>query len=131
MDFNEIAEKAFRKEGLDEFWNLPVKYAYVQLEELYYRYSINDLSKEKCVKLKNTIRKEYESNLLNYNTTMEQYKVYNNNRIVNAMLLAQLEKTKDKDKIIELSLRIISNCIEDKSFVDRNLKKLEEIDNQK
>ena len=37
----------------------------------------------------------------------------------------------DKDKIIELSLMIISNCNEDESFVDRNLKKLEEIDNQK
>lgn len=131
MDFNEIAEKAFRKEGLDEFWNLPVKYAYAQLEELYYRYSINDLSKEKCVELKNKIRQDYEGNILNYNTTMEQYQIYTKNRIENDILLPIIEKSKDKNEIIKYSAKVIANCIEDKSFVDRMLKKLDEIDNQK
>lgn len=128
MEFDEIAKKAYKKEGIDNLSNLPTKFAYFQLEDLYYRYKIGDVSKDESIKIKNQIRKEYQGNLLEYNTNLEQYKIYNNNRIKNSMLLAQLEKTEDKDKMIELSLRIIANCISDNSIVERNLQKIKKID---
>lgn len=128
MEFEEIAKLAYKRQGISDFWDLPVKFAYLQLEDLYYRFKVGDISKEQSLNIKNKIRKDYEWNSTEYNEHKKQYKIYNDNRITNTMLLAQLEKTDDKDKMIELSLRIIANCISDNSFVERNIQKIKKID---
>lgn len=125
MDFEQIAELAYKEKELNEFANLPEKYAYLELKDLYYRYKCGDFSKEQSIKIKNKIKKEYESNISTYKENQRIYKEYNDNRIRNTLYLARLEKSNDKNEIIEMLLKIISNCLSDDTIFERNKSKID------
>ena len=128
MEFQEIAEKAYRKTGIDKFWTLPEKYAYLKLEELYYKYRLGNISKDKSIIEKQKIEKEYNWNKQKYQNALEVYKKYNENRIKNELLLDEVEKAKDKNTVILNCFKVIANFISDDSFVERNLHKFNELD---
>jgi hypothetical protein len=125
MDFEELAIKAYRKEGVGKFWDLPTRYAYINLEKLYFEYRTGDISKEKSVLEKNKIKKEYNQDLQNYERYFNINKKYLENRKKNTELLCEIGKSKNKDDILKYSLEIIANDISDDNFVDRVLKQLE------
>lgn len=127
MEFEEIAKEAYKKNGPNKLWDLPKKYAYYQLEDLYYRYKLGNINEKDSIIEKRKINKEYEWNKEEYNKSLNVYKEYNKNRAKNTLLLAEIEKSKDKDKIIKLALEIIANCISDNSFVERILFKIQNI----
>lgn len=128
MDFQEIAERAYRKQGPDKFWNLPERYAYLKLEELYYKYRLGNISKEKSIIEKQKIEKEYNWDKQQYENALNVYKTYNENRVKNEILLAEVEKAKDRETMIKNALQIIANNISDDSFVQRNLEKFNQFD---
>lgn len=124
MEFDEIADRAFKGTGYEDLWNLPKKYAYLELEKLYFRYSKGYETKENCVKEKQRIKKEYEWNEEEYNKHMNICKEYNQNRIQNETLIIEIEKAKVKEEIIKPALQIIANYVSDDSFVTRITEKL-------
>ena len=124
MEFDEIADKAFKGTGCDKLWNLPKKYAYLQLEQLYFKYRKGYETKENCIIEKSKIKKEYEWNEEEYNRHMEMFKAYNDNRIKNETLIIEIEKAKSKEDIIKPALQIIQNCVADDNFVYRITEKL-------
>lgn len=125
MGIEEIADRAYKRIGPDIYYNLPKKYAYYRLEDLYYNYKLGNISKENSIIEKRKIEKEYEENEYEYNRNLEMYKKYNESRIENTLLLAEIEKAKDKDSIIKPALKIIANSTGDESFVERLLEKLQ------
>lgn len=126
MEFQEIAEAAYRNKGIDSFWSLPTKYAYLSLEKLYYKYKIGDIKKDASIKIKNEIAKEFRNNMLEYNRSLEIYKEYNQNKIYNTMFLLQIEKANSMSEMIQPLLKIVGNYVKDDTFADRNLEKLTE-----
>jgi hypothetical protein len=128
MNFEEIAEKAYKGLEIDKNSNLPTKYAYLQLKDLYLKYKYGDLSKEKCITLKNQIRQQYNADVLEDNRNIEIYKEYTKNKIENTTLLINVEKSRDKKEIVSFLSKIVANCIKDDSFVERVLAKWNEID---
>lgn len=124
MEFEDIAKKAFKKEKIDEFEDLPTKYAYLQLEKLYYLYSKGAISKEKSTKEKNAIKKEFEANEMEFKRDAEIYHEYNNNRVKNAQYIISIEKATKEEDILKESLKFIQNIIHDSSFYYRNISKL-------
>ena len=128
MEFQEIAKRAYTKNKPDKFWNLPERYAYLKLEELYYKYRLGNISKEKSIIEKQKIEKEYNWDKQQYENALEVYKKYNENRIKNEILLDEVEKAKDKNTVILNCFKVIANFISDDSFVERNLHKFNELD---
>ena len=128
MEFEEISKKAYLKSGIEKFWDLPTKYAYNQLEELYFKYSLGNINKESSIEQKNKIKKEYESNKIEYNKSLDIQKEYNKNRIDNYSLLTEIEKAKNKSEIFEPAFKIIANYVKDDSFVERNMQKITKLD---
>lgn len=126
MEFDEIADKAYRRIELDEYANLPTKYAYLKLKNLYDEFKNGEISKENCVPIKQKIKREYENNLLEYNRDMEIYKEYNQNRNENEVLIIDINKSNDKNEILKKCLKIIENCLKDSSFSSRILEKFTE-----
>lgn len=124
MDFEEIAKKAYKEENIDDCSDLPIKYTYLKLKDLYFNYKIGKIDKEKSIVMKNKIKKDYELNRREYDDVISIYKMYNFTRIHNELLLDYLEKTKDKEEALGYSLKIIANCINDSSFEDRIKQKL-------
>ena len=125
MNFEKLSELAYKREEISKIANLPQKYAYIQLVDLYDGYKYGNYTKEKSIEIKNKIKKEYESNLASYIENTEKYKVYNKNRIDNTLLLAELEKTTDKNEMIRILLEIVSKCLDDKTVMERNIRKID------
>ena len=55
---------------------------------------------------------------------MECHREYLANSRKNDVLLAQLEKSHDKDEMLEVCLKVISNCVNDQNLYTRNIKKI-------
>lgn len=127
-EFENLAVKAYKNIELTEFADLPERYAYLRLQNLYYRYKCGDYSKEKAMKIKEKIKKEYIEDFYKYKNFSDMFKEYNENRIKNEILLYQLEKEIDKEKLLQISIKIISNCINDKTLIDRFEQKNGKID---
>ena len=119
MDFETIAEKAYRQDGFDKYWSLPEKYAYIRLEQLYYNYRIKNIDKEKSKIEKQKIKREYDFDIQQYKVNLEIYKKYHENRLKNNEYLINIEKAKTKDEMMINALNIIQNIVSDKSFVNR------------
>lgn len=122
--FEELCKSAYKGEELSELAILPTKYTYLQLINLYDSFNKGMYSKDKCIELKNAIRKEYHNNLQDHDREMECHREYLTNRIKNSLLLATLEKTSNKDEMLDVCLKIISNCIHDDNFYQRNIGKV-------
>lgn len=127
-DFEELAKIAYKKEELSDFAPLPTKYIYLKLFSLYEQFEKEIYSKDKCIELKNEYRKEYSYLIKKQVQETEAYREYQKNRRQNTELLIKLEKSKDQKNSLNLCLKIIGNCIGDKSFYDRNIQKIEQLD---
>ena len=125
MDFEEIAKMAYMEKEEDKYWNLPKKYAYLKLKELYLKYKIGKYSKEVSIVEKAKIKGEYLEAEKVYQNELDVYKEYNRNRLENTILLSKLEKTRDKEEALGYSIQIIQNCISDKDFSKRICEKLD------
>lgn len=128
MEFQEIAERAYKKTGADKFWDLPERYAYFKLEQLYDTYRIGRISKGNSIIEKQKIQKDYLWDKKQYENALNTYREYNKNRISKETLLAELEKANSKTIMIEKALQIIANDISDDTFVERNLEKFSKLD---
>lgn len=126
MEFEELSMKAYKKEGAGKFADLPTRYAYLKLEDLYFKYRSGSISKEKSSLEKSKIEKEYNQDMYDYNRSLEINKEYLENRKISTELLCDIGKSKNKEEILKYSLEIISNFIADDSFVSRTLKQIEE-----
>lgn len=124
MEFQEIAENAYKKKGTGKFTDLPTDCAYYQLQDLYNRYKMGKISKEDSIIQKSKIEKQYNDNKKESENTLNVYKEYNEKRIENELLLAKIEKAESKDEALRYSLEVIGNCLSDNSFLSRNLQKL-------
>lgn len=123
MTFEEISEKAFKRESLGEYNNLAEKYAYLQLYNLYRDYHNKIIDKENSIKQKNKIEKEFEENQKKINNYYDVFKKQNEIRIKYNVYLTEIEKAKEQDELLEKSLKFIELIIQDKSFFDRNIEK--------
>lgn len=123
MDFKEIADKAYRNKPMDGFVSLPIKYAYLQLKELYSEFRDGEISKEKCIPLKRKIEIEYANNVAEYERFFQVFKKYNEDKILNETLVIAIQKANTKEEALEKSLKIIGNYLNDSSFHDRILEK--------
>lgn len=125
MDFEDIAKMAYMEEKEDKYWNLPKKYAYFKLKQLYFDYKIGKYSKETSIVEKAKIKGEYLEAEKNYQNELDVYREYNRNRLENTILLSKLEKTRDKEEALGYSIQIIQNCISEKDFTRRICEKLD------
>ena len=124
MTFEEISEKAFKRESLGEYNNLAEKYAYLQLYNLYRDYHNKIIDKENSIKQKNKIEKEFEENQKKINNYYDVFKKQNEIRIKYNVYLTEIEKSMNQDELLEKSLKFIELIIQDKSFFDRNIEKV-------
>lgn len=127
-DFEELAKIAYKGEELSDFAPLPTKYMYIRLSALYDCFARGKYTKEQCITLKNELRKEYRHIMQEHDRDMECYREYLANRRENTELLIKLEKSHNKDEMLDICLKIISNCVHDKSLYDRNSNKGEQLD---
>lgn len=71
MDFKEVSEKAFSKEPM-AYPSLAAKYTYLKLQQLYKDYYDKKINKEKAVRVKAMLEREYnhyEQRIKNYYST--------------------------------------------------------------
>ena len=127
-EFESLSVKAYKDIELTEFADVPEKYAYFRLRNLYYRYKCGDYTKEKAMKIKEQIKKEYVQDSNKYENFSIMFKEYNKNRIENESLLYKWEKETDKEKLLQIAAKIISNCINDNTLIDRFEQKFGKID---
>jgi len=124
MDFEEVSKKAYLNKGPDENWKLPAKYLYLRLNILYNKFKIGEISKDESIIEKKKIEKEFLEHKLEYDRITGVYREYNENRVKGAELLTELEKSEDKDEMLEKALRVISFFVKDDWLVERNLQKI-------
>lgn len=127
-DFEELSKIAYKNEELSDFAPLPTKYMYLRLSILYNSFAKGKYTKEQCVTMKNELRQEYKKIMQEHEKDMECYREYLFNRRTNTELLIKLEKSHNKDEMLDTCLKIISNCVHDKSLYDRNRIKGEQLD---
>lgn len=127
-EFESLSVKAYKDIELTEFADVPEKYAYFRLKNLYYRYKCGDYTKEKAMKIKEQIKKEYVQDSNKYESFFDMFKEYNKNRIENESLLYKWEKETDKEKLLQIAAKIISNCVNDDTLIDRFEQKFGKID---
>ena len=123
MNFDEIAQKAYKHEKLESYCSLVEKYAYERLKNLYEKYKCGDIGKRDAEIEKNCIRKSYEQYKAEYDRDTEVYNKYYNNIIHNDSLVQQIDMCHNKDEMLELALKAVALFISDDYLVERNLAK--------
>lgn len=124
MEFEEISKKAYKKEELDKFSNFAVKYAYVQMLNLYMEYKNENITKTQAETQKKEIEKEYKENLRKYNNYCEKLKKQNLLKAKYEEYLYAVEKSQNQDDLLLNSLKLIEVFVQDDSFFDRNFNKI-------
>lgn len=127
-DFEELAKTAYKREELSDLTPLPVKYIHQKLFILYDDFSKGKYTKDKCISIKNQYRNEYKNLIKQQEQDTELYREYCKNRRENAELLIKLEKSFDKEEMLDICLKIVGNCLGDKSLYERNIRKGEQLD---
>lgn len=127
-DFEELAKIAYKGEELSDFAPLPTKYMYLRLSVLYDCFAKGRYSKQQCVQMKNELRREYNHIMQEHEKDMECYREYLNNRRINTELLIKLEKSNNRDEKLDICLKIVGNCLNDKTLYDRNRHKGQQLD---
>ena len=127
-DFEELAKLAYKNEELSDFAPLPTKYMYLKLNILYNDFAKGKYTKEQCINTKNLLRNEYKNIMQEHTRDMECYREYLKNRRENTELLIKIEKESNKDILLDTCLKIISNCVNDKSLLNRNKMKWKQLD---
>lgn len=124
MTFEEISEKAFKKEKISETSNLAEKYAYLQLVDLYKDYYNGKIAKEKAAIEKHKIEFEFNDYQQRIKKYYDLYKERNENRIKYEDFIISIEKESDQTQLLIKSLQFIEMIIQDKSFFERNYAKI-------
>lgn len=124
MTFEEISEKAFKKEKILETSNLAEKYAYLQLVDLYKDYYNGKITKEKAAIEKHKIEFEFNDYQQRIKKYYDLYKERNENRIKYEDFIISIEKESDQTQLLIKSLEFIEMIIQDKSFFERNYAKI-------
>lgn len=127
-DFEELAKLAYKGEELSDFAPLPTKYIYLRLSILYDCFAKGRYSKEQCIQMKNELRKEHKSVMIEHERDMECHREYLANRRKNTELLIKIEKSNDRDEMLDACLKIVGNCLDDKSLYERNRLKGRQLD---
>lgn len=125
MKFEEIAEKAFKQHSLPVTANLAEKYAYSELYYLYRDYRKTLISKETAADRKAEIEKEFNENQRRIDNYYEVFKKQNEIRKKYYEYMTAIEKSTTQDEILDNSLKFIENIIQDNSFYDRQIKKID------
>lgn len=125
MEFDELCEKAFKKQELEQYANLAEKYAYLQMCNLFENYSQEKISKEQASKQKAKIKMEYENYQRKIADYWDLYKKQNDTRRELGQYIIDIEKTTDQYDLLDKSLLLIEKIINDNSFRDRNIKKVD------
>lgn len=125
MKFEEIAEKAFKQHPLPVTANLAEKYAYSELYYLYRDYRKTLISKETATDRKTEIEKEFNENQRRIDNYYEVFKKQNEIRKNYYEYMTAIEKSTTQDEILDNSLKFIENIIQDNSFYDRQIKKID------
>lgn len=123
IEFEKIALLACKNKENDENFNIVERYAFIKLKELYEKYKSGEYNKEKSIIEKNKIRKQFNDDSYYYTRCVEIYKEYNNRKNELEYILYKVEKSKNKEEILELLLDIIGKYISDEDFKQRNLSK--------
>lgn len=126
-DFEQLSVLAYKGEELSDFAPLTTKYMYLRLSILYDCFARGKYTKEQCIQLKSKLKVEYRNILKEHDRDMEAYREYVKNRNENQMLLLNLEKNTEIKDMLEICLKIISNCVDDKSLYQRNMSKLDNL----
>lgn len=124
LSIDEISEKAYRQEGLEEINDILEEYMYMKLLKMYIDYREKRISKEKCIKIKNELRKDYKGAILERQRAFEICKEYNDNRRIATENLHLLNKTQDKDEALEYSLILLETFLQDDTLRERILKNI-------
>lgn len=128
MKFEEVAEKAFKKQELLPTANLAEKYAYSELYYLYRDFNKGNISEEEARKKKSKIEKEFDDNQRRIDDYYEVFRERNEIRKKYHEFLAAIERSTKEAEILDNSLKFIESIVHDNSFYNRQMKK---IDNQK
>ena len=121
--FEELSKLAYKGEQLSDLAILADRYMFLKLVDLYDSFAKGKYDKEECVKIKNKFKMEYNQLIKEHDRDMECHREYLANSRKNDVLLAQLEKSHDKDEMLEVCLKVISNCVNDQNLYTRNIKK--------
>lgn len=123
-NFEALSVKAYRDNEIDNDYNVIDKYYFLKLKYLYLDYKCGKIIKEKAEIKKKKLRSEYIYDKKYYEKYLEICREYNDNRINIEYNLNKLEKSNDKDEILNISLEIIGKMINDENLAKRNLDKL-------
>lgn len=124
MDFDEISEKAYKRQDLGEYKNIAEKLAYMEMLNLYKDYNNELITKEEASKQKNQIKKDYLCNLKKVNDYYEVFKHQNDIKIKYDSYLIEIEKSQDLEEMLLNSLKFIEIIIQDNNFFERNFGKI-------
>lgn len=125
MTFEELCEKAFKKQGLDEFANIAEKYAYLRMSVLFDDYRNAKINKDDAAKQKQEIKREYENYQNKIAEHFELCRKQNDIRVQYGQYIIDIEKATDQFELLDKSLLFIEKIISDDSFRDRNIKKVD------
>lgn len=118
--FQEINLKSYRNKGIDDNATVDEKYCYLKLQEMYLDYKCRKIDKEKAIKIRNKIEKEYENNKKNHEEYLRICKEYNDYRIKFETDLYKLNKTNDEHEKLKIALNIISKITNNKIDFSQN-----------
>lgn len=118
--FQEINLKSYRNKGIDDNATVDEKYCYLKLQEMYLDYKCGKIDKEKAIKIRNKIEKEYENNKKNHEEYLRICKEYNDYRIKFETDLYKLNKTNDEHEKLKIALNIISKITNNKIDFSQN-----------
>lgn len=124
MNFDEISEKAYKKQDLGEHKNIAEQLAYFKMIKLYQDFDNELIDKDKAKEQKNKIQKEYEWNLEKINKYYEIFEIQNNIRGKYQSYINEIEKSQELDNLLINSLKFIEIIIQDNNFFERNYKKI-------
>ena len=125
MTFEELCEKAFKKQELDEFANIAQKYAYLKMSILFDNYKNAIINKDDAAKQKQEIKREYETYQKKIDDYYEACRKQNEIKVQYGQYIIDIEKATDQYDLLDKSLLFIEKIISDDSFRNRNIKKVD------
>lgn len=125
MTFEELCEKAFKKQQISEHANIAEKYAYLRMSVLFDDYRNAKINKDDAAKQKQEIKREYENYQNKINEHFELCRKQNDIRVQYGQYIIDIEKATDQFELLDKSLLFIEKIISDDSFRDRNIKKVD------
>lgn len=122
-DFEEICKNAYAGVPVDLYQELPDKYSFLQMKQVYKDFRDGKMIKDAAEREKNKVKGEYDSFWNEYEEMKRICKEYNDNRITSGGLQIEMEKCKDKDKMLEILIKIAAIHFHDDSIIKRNMEK--------